>query len=93
MDWLGLLVIIGGLIILLGALDKASEATTKIPLEPCFRCNPGDVRLHRKTKDDWYVRWFSCDASTEPTPAALVAITQWNDVNKALTASSNGTRS
>lgn len=94
MDWISLVVIIGGLIFLLGAMDrgKASEATSKIPLEPCFRCNPGDVHLQRKTQHDWHVRCFSCQASTEPTPLALVAITQWNNVNKALKSSSAATQ-
>lgn len=89
MDWIGALVIFGALFLILGAIDarKVADATAKTPLEPCFRCNPGDVRLQRKTKDDWYVRCFKCDAATEPTIFAHQAIMQWNHVNKALRAS------
>lgn len=89
MDWIGLLVIFGVLIFALGAIDagKASDATAKNPLAPCFRCDPGDVHLQRKTKDDWYVKCFSCGTATEPTVFAHEAILRWNDVSKALKAS------
>ncbi|SCB42801.1 hypothetical protein [Rhizobium multihospitium] len=78
--------IVGGLIYLLGSIDamKAKAALARWPLEPCFRCGPDKAHLQRKTKDDWFVRCYSCGTQTEPAIFASAAISTWNKINAAL---------